>query len=166
MGCLHSSDADALVTVVDREDHKQSTNQIDPIRLTILGTGNSGKTTVIKSLINTEYQWYPMAAKLVEDHMPHAIGTVILSFLPRLLFPIEECEKSRPAIRQNCVARILTILQKSQQLYESDSISNAAYLIERRDQIVEATQLVVNYSSESFTDELDYQEMKRLGLSY
>ena len=164
MGCLHSSDVDALVTVVDGENHKHGT--IDLIRLTILGTGNSGKTTVIKSLVHTDYRGYHIAAKLIQDYMPPAIGTIVLSFLPRLSFPIEEREKSRPAIRQNCVARILTLLQKSQVIYESDPIANAAYLIERRDQIVDATQLVVNHSSKSFTNVLDYEDMRRLGLSH
>ena len=104
-------------------------------KLLLLGTGSSGKSTLFKSL------------KIITKDQNM----------------VTEQTESRHVIRQNCVAGILTLLKKSQELYDADPQTNALCLVNMEDRIVEAIQLVVNYGSESFSDVLDFEEVQQLG---
>lgn len=104
-------------------------------KLLLLGTGSSGKSTLFKSL------------KIITKDQNM----------------VTEQTESRHVIRQNCVAGILTLLKKSQELYDADPQQNAQCLVTMEDRIVEAIQLVVNYGSESFSDVLEYEEVQALG---
>jgi len=103
----------------------------------LLGTGSSGKSTLFKSL------------KIITQDQN----------------VLTEQTESRHVIRQNCVAGVLTLLKKSQELYDANPEANARCLVTMEDRIVEAIQLVVNYGSESFSDVLDYEEVQQLGHS-
>ena len=104
-------------------------------KMLLLGTGHSGKSTIFKSLRDIHEKY-------------------------------EESDfiESRHVIRQNLVAGMLTLLKKSQILYELDSDKYANCLLEMTDDIVEAIQLIVNHGSESFTEALDYTEVEKLGI--
>ena len=105
-------------------------------KLLLLGTGSSGKSTLFKSL------------KIIknEENAPNEIA------------------ESRHVIRQNCVYAILTLLKKSQELYDENPEQNGACLVNMDDEIVEAIQLVVNNASDSFSEVLDYGELQKLGV--
>eukprot|EP01083_Nonionella_stella_P205875 749310_1 len=105
--------------------------------LLLLGTGASGKSTLFKSLkIITKDQ--NMDNEIIE---------------------------TRHVIRQNCVAGILTLLKKSEELYNGNPEYNEACLVNMDEEIVSAIQLVVNYGSESFSEALEYNEVQELGRS-
>ena len=104
-------------------------------KLLLLGTGSSGKSTLFKSLIDI--------------HQP---------------FTERDCIESLHVIRQNIVAGILTLLKKSQELYEKDQSKNAPCLVQMTDDIVSAIQIIVNFGAESFTEALDYNEVQVLGM--
>jgi len=106
-------------------------------KLLLLGTGSSGKSTLFKSL-----------KIITQDQNVHTEQT-----------------ESQHVIRQNCVAGILTLLKKSQELYDANPEANSKCLVNMEDRIVEAIQLVVNYGSESFSDVLDFEEVQQLGES-
>eukprot|EP00488_Nonionellina_sp_1-RS-2012_P001017 TRINITY_DN1616_c0_g1_i1.p1 TRINITY_DN1616_c0_g1~~TRINITY_DN1616_c0_g1_i1.p1 ORF type:complete len:238 (+),score=67.57 TRINITY_DN1616_c0_g1_i1:169-882(+) len=74
-----------------------------------------------------------------------------------------ETTEARHVIRQNCVAGILTLLKKSQELCDDSPEQNGSCLVNMDDEIVSAIQLVVNYGSESFSEALDYNEVQELG---
>eukprot|EP01084_Bolivina_argentea_P222646 376802_1 len=96
-----------------------------------------------------------------------------------------EREESRHVIRQNLVAGMLSLLTKSQLLYESynpsynmDQKYNSDIihgykglsdenllkcLVNMDDQTISAIQLCVNYGTESFSEVLDYSEVNELG---
>jgi len=104
-------------------------------KLLLLGTGSSGKSTLFKSL------------KIITNDQNMDTETM----------------ESRHVIRQNCVAGILTLLKKSQELYDHDPEGNKACLVNMDDEIVVSIQLVVNYGGENFSEMLDYQEVEELG---
>ena len=106
-------------------------------KLLLLGTGSSGKSTLLKSL------------KIItrDQNMD------------------TETTESRHVIRLNCVAGILTILKKSQEIYDEDPEKNKECLVSMDDDIVVAIQLVVNYGGENFAEMLDYEEVGRLGMN-
>ena len=105
-------------------------------KLLLLGTGSSGKSTLFKSL------------KIITKDQNMETETT----------------EARHVIRQNCVAGILTLLKKSQELYDHNPEQNGACLVNMDDEIVSAIQLVVNYGSESFSEVLDYNEVEELGI--
>eukprot|EP01084_Bolivina_argentea_P048372 89132_1 len=89
-------------------------------KILLLGAGSSGKSTLFKSLkIITKDQNMEM-----------------------------ETTEARHVIRQNCVAAILTLLKKSQELYDENPEQNGCCLVNMDDEIVSAIQLVVKYVSE------------------
>ena len=127
-------------------------------KVLILGSGSVGKSTVFKAI------------KRVNDG------------------PLSETEvkESRHVIRQNLVSGILTLLKKSQELhdaynvkYEStdqhksdiingycgySDISLKKCLVDTyNDDIVNDIKLIVNYGTESFTEDIDYVEIEKLG---
>jgi len=104
-------------------------------KLLLLGTGSSGKSTLFKSL------------KIITNDQNMDTETI----------------ESRHVIRQNCVAGILTLLKKSQELYDSEPERNSQCLVTMDDEIVQAIQLVVNYGGENFSEMLDYNEVQELG---
>eukprot|EP01083_Nonionella_stella_P009397 27105_1 len=104
-------------------------------KLLLLGTGSSGKSTLFKSL------------KIITKDQNMETETT----------------EARHVIRQNCVAGILTLLKKSQELYDENPEQNGCCLVNMDDEIVSAIQLVVNYGSESFSEVLDYNEVSELG---
>jgi len=104
-------------------------------KLLLLGTGSSGKSTLFKSL------------KIITNDQNMDTETI----------------ESRHVIRQNCVAGILTLLKKSQELYDSQPERNSQCLVTMDDEIVQAIQLVVNYGGENFSEMLDYNEVQELG---
>jgi len=106
-------------------------------KLLLLGTGSSGKSTLFKSL------------KIITKDQNMETETT----------------EARHVIRQNCVAGILTLLKKSQELYDHNPEQNGSCLVNMDDEIVGAIQLVVNYGSESFSEVLDYNEVEELGRS-
>jgi len=106
-------------------------------KLLLLGTGSSGKSTLFKSL------------KIITKDQNMDTETM----------------ESRHVIRQNCVAGILTLLKKSQELYDHDREANKKCLVNMDDEIVVAIQLVVNYGGENFSEMLDYEEVEELGKS-
>lgn len=105
-------------------------------KLLLLGTGSSGKSTLFKSL------------KIITKDQNMETETT----------------EARHVIRQNCVAGILTLLKKSQELYDHNPEQNGSCLVNMDDEIVSAIQLVVNYGSESFSEVLDYNEVEELGM--
>eukprot|EP01083_Nonionella_stella_P065273 170891_1 len=106
-------------------------------KLLLLGTGSSGKSTLFKSL------------KIITKDQNMETETT----------------EARHVIRQNCVAGILTLLKKSQELYDEKPEQNGACLVNMDEEIVSAIQLVVNYGSESFSEALEYNEVQELGRS-
>eukprot|EP01084_Bolivina_argentea_P281153 481000_1 len=74
-----------------------------------------------------------------------------------------ETAEERYTIRQNCVAGILTLLKKSQELYDENPEQNDCCFVNMDDEIGNAIQLVVNYGSESFSEVLDHNEVRELG---
>ncbi len=84
-------------------------------KLLLLDTGSSGKEDLFKSL------------KIItkDQHME------------------TETTEARRVIRQNCVAGILTLLKKSQELYDENPEQNGCCLVNMDDEIVSAIQLVV-----------------------
>merc|ERR1719216_457367 len=106
-------------------------------KLLLLGTGSSGKSTLFKSL------------KIItkEPHME------------------TETAEARHVIRQNCVAGILTLLKKSQELWEKNEAKNIDCLVNMDQETVDHITNVVQYGSETFSDALDYAEVTSLGTS-
>eukprot|EP01083_Nonionella_stella_P170206 578743_1 len=98
-------------------------------KLLLLGTESSGKSTLFKAL--------KIATKDPNMETEH--------------------EKSLPIIRHNCVAGIITLLKKSQQLYDKDPDANGACLVHMDDDITTQIQLVVKYGSEAFAEDYDEQ---------
>ena len=175
MGCLHSS---AAVVHQDSGDaHIQQLQAADAdasyfrsIKITFFGSNGAGRSTIVNNLIHSDYH-LQRVTPIVNDYCGPDIGPIIMSFLS----PDFRCEvlpQSRQLIRENCVSNILTLLHKSQELYESDPIANGPCRIEldpmdEKDEIWEATQLVYNYreyGSFDNTDDPDYEAMEQLGL--
>ena len=144
MGCNQSVEVDPNVKKANKQisagmnDAERVDNSIK--KLLLLGTGSSGKSTLFKNLkiISTKPEEYDSSV-LVE---------------------------SRHVIRQNIVAGILTILKKSQELYEMDQEENGACLVSMDEDIIRCIQMIVNYGGESFTEALDFVEMEQLGIIY
>eukprot|EP01084_Bolivina_argentea_P046130 84932_1 len=127
-------------------------------KILILGSGCVGKSAVFKSIKRT-----------VEGPLT------------------DELSEGRHVIRQNLIAGILTLLKKSQELYDiynenfnSDQKYNKDIIhnyegfadknllkcfIQLNEDIISKIQLIVNYGSESFTEVLDYNELKQLGIA-
>ena len=167
MDCLQSSAVvhDVTETVIDYGIETNTVNK--PIKILFFATTSPGKSTMIKNLIHTDYRHHRIATEMVNDSFGTDIGPIIMSFLSPP-FRCEDLQQCRHVIRQNCVSGILTLLKKSQALYESDPIANGPCLVNLENEIVavfvDAIQLVLNYGSESFHDELDYEEVEQLGL--
>ena len=108
----------------------------------LLGTESSGKSDLLKSLGIMSNE------RNIEEQKegPESTGDC--------------CE-----IRRNCVAAMLTLLKKSQELYDADPAANGKCLVTMKDSIAETIQMIVNYGSESFSDVSDQQEVEELGLS-
>merc|ERR1712228_607296 len=106
-------------------------------KLLLLGTGLSGKSTLFKSL------------KIItkEPHME------------------TETAEARHVIRQNCVAGILTLLKKSQELWEKNEAKNIDCLVNMDQETVDHITNVVQYGSETFSEVLDHAEVASLGKS-
>lgn len=139
MGCKQSSEPTSgpdYTPQIERNLKDSEKTSKTAKKLLLLGTGSSGKSTLFKSL------------KIITN------DTNVQT----------EQSESRHVIRQNCVAGILTLLKKSQELYDADPHANEGCLVKMQDNIVEAIQLVVNYGSESFSDVLDDEEVQQLGL--
>ncbi|ETO35522.1 guanine nucleotide-binding protein subunit alpha [Reticulomyxa filosa] len=95
-------------------------------KLLLLGTGSSGKSTLFKGL------------RLVNGST----------------FDTKEQIDTRHVIRSNIVAAIMTLLQKSQMLYEKDPEQFGDCQVNINDQnIVKAIQVVVSFADESFNDD-------------
>jgi len=140
MGCKQSSEPTSgpdYTPQIERNLKDSEKTSKTAKKLLLLGTGSSGKSTLFKSL------------KIITN------DTNVQT----------EQSESRHVIRQNCVAGILTLLKKSQELYDADPHANEGCLVKMQDNIVEAIQLVVNYGSESFSDVLDDEEVQQLGES-
>merc|ERR1712228_351137 len=107
------------------------------MKLLLLGTGSSGKSTLFKSL------------KIItkEPHME------------------TETAEARHVIRQNCVAGILTLLKKSQELWEKNEAKNIDCLVNMDQETVDHITNVVQYGSETFSEVLDHAEVASLGKS-
>ena len=122
---------------------------------------------MIKNLIHDYhyYRWHRTVTATVHDYCGPDIGPIIMSFLSPP-FRCEDLSQSRHVIRQNCVAGILTLLKKSQELYDTDPIANGPCFFSQKMvlSLVDAIQLVVNYGPASFTQELDHEEVEQLGL--
>ena len=166
MGCLQSSAVvhDVTETVIDYGVETNTVNK--PIKILFFATTSPGKSTMIKNLIHTDYRHHCIATEMVNDSFGTDIGPIIMSFLSPP-FRCEDLQQCRHVIRQNCVSGILKLLKKSQELYESDPIANGPCLVTLGDwecEVVIAIQLVVTYGNELFDDELDYEELERLGL--
>eukprot|EP01084_Bolivina_argentea_P281665 481961_1 len=109
-------------------------------KLLLLGSGSSGKSTLFKQI------------KCI-----HGEG-----------FDETELAECTHVIRQNIVAGILTILRKSQELFDRDSNKNANCGVNMDDSnICDAIQLVVDFSAESFANENlpEVDKMRSLGES-
>ena len=130
------SKAEMLQIEKNLKMNEKQSNSIHKILM--LGGRNSGKPTILSQLRRLQMRTNGKYAE-------------------------EEQNKSTIAIRQNCVSGILTLLKKSQELYDADPVANADCLVTLDDSIVEAIQLVVNYGSESFTGVLDDEEVEELG---
>jgi len=139
MGCAESVPVDPNVREANKDITKklQTTERLNKQakKLLLLGTGSSGKSTLFKSL------------KIITNDQNMDTETI----------------ESRHVIRQNCVAGILTLLKKSQELYDSDPEGNSQCLVTMDDEIVQYIQLVVNYGGENFSEMLDYAEVQELG---
>ena len=105
-------------------------------KLLLLGTGNSGKSTLFKSL------------KIITKDQNLETET----------------RDAQLIIRQNCISGILTLLKKSQELFDEDPKQNSDCLVEMNKEIVSAIQLIVSYKSETFEDVSDCKEVERLGI--
>jgi len=138
-GVVASSDDNLASTnnKINKYQNEQERVSKHAKKLLLLGTGSSGKSTLFKSL-----------KIITQDQNVHTEQT-----------------ESQHVIRQNCVAGILTLLKKSQELYDANPEANSKCLVNMEDRIVEAIQLVVNYGSESFSDVLDFEEVQQLGES-
>jgi len=145
MGCC-ASDPNEVKTanrdIVDQmKMDERSQKQVK--KLLLLGTGSSGKSTLFKSL-------QILDAKQEQNNVADGVLTGIR-------------QNTIHVIRQNCVAGILTLLKKSQELYDHDPDQNGACLVNMDDEIVSAIQLVVNYGPETFSDMVDWSEVAELG---
>ena len=168
MGCLHSSPAMVHQAPESKQADNADASYIRPIKITFFGSNSAGRSTIIENLIDYHHQ---RVSAIVNDYCGPDIGPLIMSFLSSNI-RCEDLPQSRHVIRENCVSEILTLLKKSQELYESDPIANGPCRIdldstEEGNEIVEAIMLVLNYNGYgSFcnTDELDYEELERLGL--
>lgn len=106
-------------------------------KLLLLGTGSSGKSTLFKSL------------KIINDESHITTETS------------EACH----VIRQNCIAGILTLLKKSQELYEADAAENGDCLVDMTEETVQNITYVVQYGSESFSETVDDEGIAQLGVA-
>eukprot|EP00483_Globobulimina_turgida_P010551 UN10572 len=107
-------------------------------KLLLLGSGSSGKSTLFKQL------------KCIYD-----VG-----------FEETELEACRHTLRQNVVMGMLTLLRKSQELYELDPDKYRLLRVNMNDQkTCDSIQLVVEFGTETFaTEELpSLKKMKALG---
>jgi len=104
-------------------------------KLLLLGIGGSGKSTLFKSL------------KCIHNH----------GFTPN------EFAESKIVIRQNLVAGIITLLQKSQELYES----NHEYfkLDITNENILSCVQVIASFAKETFSSDLNWNETQKLGIA-
>jgi len=95
-------------------------------KLLLLGTGSSGKSTLFKGL------------RLVNGSE----------------FELKEQIDTRHVIRFNIVVAVMTLLQKSQMLYESDPKTFADCKIDiTNSQVIQAVQVVVSFAEETFIEE-------------
>eukprot|EP01084_Bolivina_argentea_P281664 481957_1 len=133
-----------LVQVLPKNSNKQ-------IKILSLGTGSSGKATIFKQL------------KYIHNdscnHKKDDTGTCGDCNLDNN----NEYKESIHVIRQNCVAGMLTILRKSQELYDENPELYGKCLVNMDDQTVADIQLIVNYGSESFSEALDYIQVTESG---
>ena len=144
MGCCESGPSTDLDPRIKLANHQINSTMKSAEKITkhakkllLLGTGSSGKSTLFKSL------------KIItnEPHME------------------TETSEARHVIRQNCVAGILTLLKKSQELWEANNEQNSVCLVDMNEETVQDITLVVQYGSESFSESLDDAEVAALGIS-
>eukprot|EP01084_Bolivina_argentea_P269864 458756_1 len=82
------------------------------------------------------------------------------------------------AVRQNCVAGMLVLLKKSQELYDEDPVKYSSCLVNMDDNTICDIQTIVDFGSETFTESewnnisnsyqpkpFNYDAMKKLGQS-
>lgn len=144
--CFSSSQLEDLIIISKRKANTDVTEELQTaerlnkqhFNLLLLGTTHSGRSTLFKSL------------KLITNDWK---------------MDTEERIELRHVIRQNCVAGILTLLKKSQELYDSDRECHRQCLVAMDDEIVRAIQLVVNYGGENFSEQLNYDEVQQLGMA-
>ena len=126
---------------IDINPTKTEDNEIYQILL--LGSGCVGKSTIFKA----SQLLYNSAS---EEKVVHDLDGL-------------------PVIRQNCMYGLLTLLKKSQELYDMNPIKYRDCLIDLgiNAQLIPDIQLLVTYGSETFTvlEDIDYNEVKELGLA-
>jgi len=136
MGCACTT-TDQFEAEIDR--HMRIQDKVDRHlrKLLLLGSGSSGKSTLFQQL-----------RCIYHGGLPEA-----------------EFENCQHTIRQNVVMGMITLLRKSQEIYESDTQKYSKLLVNIDDpKISSAVQLVVEFATETFNNELPpLDKMKALG---
>eukprot|EP00484_Ammonia_sp_Unknown_P025495 CAMPEP_0197025518 /NCGR_PEP_ID=MMETSP1384-20130603/5824_1 /TAXON_ID=29189 /ORGANISM="Ammonia sp." /LENGTH=480 /DNA_ID=CAMNT_0042454053 /DNA_START=64 /DNA_END=1506 /DNA_ORIENTATION=- len=125
---------------IDKQLKIDARNEARIKKLLLLGSGSSGKSTLFRQL------------KCI-----HGPG-----------FQQAEMVESKVTIRYNCVAGILMLLKKSQELFEADRQLHSDTFIDldgQYKQIIPHIHLVLKYNNVSFEEEqkLDFAEVAQLG---
>eukprot|EP00484_Ammonia_sp_Unknown_P019325 CAMPEP_0197038034 /NCGR_PEP_ID=MMETSP1384-20130603/15085_1 /TAXON_ID=29189 /ORGANISM="Ammonia sp." /LENGTH=402 /DNA_ID=CAMNT_0042468427 /DNA_START=15 /DNA_END=1223 /DNA_ORIENTATION=- len=136
MGCACTT-TDQFEAEIDR--HMRIQDKVDRHlrKLLLLGSGSSGKSTLFQQL-----------RCIYHGGLPEA-----------------EFENCQHTIRQNVVMGMITLLRKSQEIYESDTQKYSKLLVNIDDRkISSAVQLVVEFATETFNNVLPpLEKMKALG---
>ena len=171
---------DRIISTKRREMHYQmwetEKRQKRIKKLILFGAPNSGKSTLFRSfnpittkngrgLNNT------LTRQQATNHLVH--GYIRSSFKPFITDITMPCSQyygsyDHPSdilhiIRQNCVSAMLTLLEKSQELYDRDAVRYASCFLNMNDETVNAIKVVMHYRDITFLQEVDCLRIKELG---
>jgi len=133
-----SGDKDTTTKNIDKMLVGVEKNERRENKLLLLGTGSAGKSTLFKGL------------RLVNHNQ----------------FEPSEKVDTRRTIRSNIVASIMTLLQKSQMLYEKDPERFAGCKVNITDsKVIQSVQVLITFAEESFSDDENMPSARLVSLA-
>ena len=179
MGSCLSTDAitnSQNVTSITTADVIQHT--LKRKKLLLYGTRGSGKSTIFNSLkyIHDSYtdqelnEWIPSIRLNIINGILRLLQQSQLFYEENLNISLKQAGKLLVYgyIHQQCNLNNINIAMELQNIclkwyYE---IYKAQYYIKMTDDNVDAIQLIINYNKSAFIEEINYDEMKELGMYY